>query len=136
MILIFNVNTNHENVIYRFFSFSKFETRNVRKIITEIDISIVSFFSRDEFSTLHLISKMSISTIRKRLIVDRRSNVRKNANFSKFWYELFSIVQNLEIYELTCDNQTFITTLLFDFSMSILFIISKQNSINVELFTH
>ena len=136
MILIFSVNTNHENVIYRFFSFSKFETRDVRKIITEIDISIVFFFNRNESSTLHLILKMSISTIRKRLIVDRRSNVRKNANFSKFWYELFSIVQNLEIYELTCDNQTFITTLLFDFSMSIFFIISKQNSINVELFIH
>ena len=44
MILIFSVNTNHENVIYRFFSFSKFETRNARKIITEIDISIVSLF--------------------------------------------------------------------------------------------
>ena len=41
-------------------------------------------FSRDEFSTLHLISKMSISTIRKRLIADRRPNVRENANFSKF----------------------------------------------------
>ena len=41
-------------------------------------------FSRDEFSTLHLISKMSISTIRKRLIADRRSNAREDANFSKF----------------------------------------------------
>ena len=38
------MNTNHENVIYRFFSFSKFEARDVRKVITEIDISIVSFF--------------------------------------------------------------------------------------------
>ena len=40
--------------------------------------------SRDEFSTLHLISKMSISTIRERLIADRRLNARKDANFSRF----------------------------------------------------
>ena len=44
MILIFNVNTNHEKIIFRFFNFSKFEIKNVKKIITEIDISIVFFF--------------------------------------------------------------------------------------------
>ncbi len=36
LILIFSTNTNRESVVYRFFRFSEFEVRGVRKVIIGI----------------------------------------------------------------------------------------------------